>query len=61
MRARDVVGRTIVGVKHVRWWNAHTDTLETTCDCIILDNGRVIYAVTIETEGETVADLRLTR
>lgn len=49
MRARDVVGRTIVGIRHVTYFNAHVGQRQVDCVQIQLDNGGIISAEAYET------------
>lgn len=49
MRAKDVVGRKIVGIRHICWYNAAMRHMETSCVRIILDDGSEIFPVAFET------------
>lgn len=58
MQKRDVIGRTIVGIKREPFYSTagyHNDV-----SALILDNGRVIYANAYETEDTPVASLEIT-
>lgn len=52
MRARDVVGRTIVKVNQHRFWNENAGKMDVNVDSFELDNGTVVWPVTIETDAE---------
>lgn len=59
MRARAVVGRRIVGVEHVRWFNTQLGRIQTDCIRIRLDDGSSIVADAFETEnGGPETDMR---
>jgi hypothetical protein len=49
MNTRDVIGRRIVKVDHVRWYNAHLNRLETDVERIWLDDGSFLHPFAYET------------
>lgn len=52
MRARDVVGKRIVKVNQHQFYNEHTGHMDNCVDSLELDNGTVIWPVTIEQDAE---------
>lgn len=56
MRARDVVGRKIVGVRQVRFWSAHTNSWAVSLEAIELDNGAVIALHAFDTQDGSAVE-----
>jgi len=62
MRARDIVGRRIVRVEHVRSrFRESPAEYDTVCTRIVLDNGWSIVGVAFESDWEPYADLKLVK
>lgn len=57
MRARDVVGRRIVAVRHDRAFNKQTGRMATLCCEIELDDGSRLRAHAVEFEFEPQGDI----
>lgn len=51
MRARDVVGKRIVAIDQVRWWNAHLGRFMYTVERIRLEDGSHVYPAAFATEN----------
>lgn len=52
MRARDVVGKRIVRVAQSRMWNDNGGGFVWNVDHLELEDGTLVWATTVETEGE---------
>lgn len=57
MIAKRVVGLTIVGVEHRRWFNEHLQRMETTVERIRLSDGSVLKPWAFEAEDGPAATI----
>lgn len=57
MKAKDAVGRKIVGVRQTRWFNDYSHKHEITVDALILDNGTELRPFGFPTETDHAATL----
>lgn len=56
MKARDVVGRTIVGVRQQRYYNEESGEAVYNVDALVLDNGALVTFHVVEMPGDYVIE-----
>jgi len=61
MKSKGVVGKRIVGIQHVRWFDQRTKKMLCAVDSLTLEDGTVLYPHAIATDVEPYGDLLVRR
>lgn len=60
MKTKGVIGQRIVAIRQTRFFNERMGRMSTSVDAIELENGRRIYAIVEELEGDYAVDFGVT-